>query len=153
MDDVGAILEFRQQLRNQRRRMLQVAVHHDDRICVGVVHAGQQRHLMPKPRGERQHLKRRVAGGNPLEDGQRRVLAAIDDKHDARAIPALEAAQHARQLRVEDLDHRLFVVDGTHDRERFHGSRTSSRRRRFNVGTTVSAGLSPRIARRRATLP
>ena len=110
------LVELFEQLRDHRRRVLQVAVEHDDGVGVAVVQTGEQRHLVAEARRHDEKANRRIGAGDLLEDVQRRIAAAIHHIQDRRVIRILYARQHALQLRMENLDYFFFLIDRTNYR-------------------------------------
>ncbi len=80
VDHVVAVIDpVRDQLFDQRRRMLAVAVHEQHRAAAGMVEAGHQRGLLAEIARQRHHLEVERVGGQAARDRQRVVGAAVVD--------------------------------------------------------------------------
>ena len=118
--DVVPLLVGGQERGDERRRVLQVAVHHDHGVRVAVVEPGQERRLLAEVRGEGQDADRSIGRRDVPQQRQRAIGAAVDHV-ERRGGPALERGEDAAQLLVEGEDDGLLVSDRADDGECSHG--------------------------------
>ena len=83
VDDVVAVIEpIADELLDQRRRMLSVAVHEQHGAEAGVIEAGEQRRLLAEIARQRDDLDVETVGREFARSGERRVAAAVVDIDD-----------------------------------------------------------------------
>ena len=97
VDDVVALLPARDELGDQLRGILQVAVDHDDGIAAGGLQAGERGHRLPKAPGEAQRLHAPIALAQVEDQLLGAVGAGIDAEDDLPAQP--ETVEHALSRR------------------------------------------------------
>src|SRR5205085_8664502 len=73
VDDGEAVFPMRDHLRDQRRRRLEVGVHHDDSVAGGGVESGGERRLMAEVSAEMDDAELRIFGAELVEDSRRFV--------------------------------------------------------------------------------
>ncbi len=118
VDDVVAVIEpVPDQLIDECRRMLPVAVHEQHRAAAGMVETGKQRRLLAEVARERDDLHVEPVGGKGLCRGQRRVAAAVVDIDHlgGQAAPAPEPSRHLDKAGVQGRDVRRLVEQRHHD--------------------------------------
>ena len=81
LHDVVAFPPILNQLGNHFRRVLQVAVHHDDSVASGVVHAAGNGQLMTKITGQQKRTHVLVLLRQPAEQQRRRIPGSVVDKY------------------------------------------------------------------------
>ena len=145
VDHVVAVIEpMANQLFDQRRRMLAVAVDEHHGAEPGVVEAGQQRRFLAEIARQRHHLHVEPVGRKGARDGERVVGAAvvhIDDFAGERACP-LQILRDVGEPRMQAFEAGALVVERNNDRKpgarRRHGVRL--RRCDTRAGATSRAG-------------
>ena len=129
-----------EETRDQLRRILQVAVHHDDDVSRRVVERGRERRLVAEVAGQRHPHDPRVPRGRGDDGGKGPVGAAVVHEHDlvgaAREL-VQDRADPAQELR-KDL---LFVVQ----RDRDGDPRRSGHGRRLPLKYTMFKRVTPNI--------
>ena len=130
VDDVVAVIEpMADERLDQRRRMLAVAVHEQDRAEAGMIEAGEQRRLLAEIARERDDLDIERIGGEFARGGERRVAAAVVDIDDLgrQAARRGERAGDLDDTRVQGGEVRRLVEQGHHDRQAGVGPDTRAR--------------------------
>ena len=110
---------------DERRRMLQVRVHHDDGVPARRIEPGGQGDLMAEISGKGIDTHGRIAGRQRVELFERRVPAPVIDEDNAM-IQFRNGLQHRLDRLVEEFDDIFLVVTRGHDAEelRFAGHST-----------------------------
>ena len=104
-----ALLPCSEHRRDQRRRILQICIHHDDRLPLSIIKPREHRGLLAEIAREREILHPRILRRQPLQDRQRPVPAAVIDKKKPERI--LRQIRHHRPHRlIECPQHRLLVI-------------------------------------------
>src|SRR2546430_12965684 len=111
VDDLVAFAPAGDQVGRELRRILEIAVHDDDRVARRAVEAGRDRHLVAEVAREPEHLETGVAPAQVREQVGAPVRAAVvDEDHLGGAVQAVEHGTKStlqlrqRLLLVEDRD-------------------------------------------------
>ena len=107
--------------------MLEIAIHHHAPVGGGVIHAGNERHLVAEAGGQHDRRQRRIRRAQALHDVFRPVGAPVDDEDDARLVAVLERVELLTQYVMEVADHGGFVEHGADDVQRLHACAMRSR--------------------------
>src|SRR5262249_44318701 len=118
MDDVGAPLPGLDELGNDLRRILKVAVHVDDRVALGMAQAGQYTGSDTEPAGHIHNFDARIPLALGVEgvEGVVRRIVIDEDELVVHARCGHDDLDPADEL-GEDLG---LVPEGEHDRQQRH---------------------------------
>ena len=99
--------------------MLQIAVHGDDHVALGVIESGGQRRCLAEIATQPDASHARIKRGNLPENRRRAVYAAVIDKD--QFIVFAEIFQHFRQTAIKNGQILFFIMKGDDDGVRtFH---------------------------------
>ena len=115
VDDLVARAPARDELRDHLGRVLEVAVHREDRLAAGEIETGGERELMPEPAREADDLEARVARVSLDGEPVRAVGAPVVDEDHLPGV--LERVEHTREARDELWQQLLLVPEGNDDRK------------------------------------
>ena len=137
LDHFGPRLPSGDQRRQQCRRMLQVAVHSDDRVALGVFHAAGQGGLETVVAGQNERPDAGILLGQAVENQRCRVLGPVVDINQFE--PVGQRFQVPDHFAIKSVDVFLLVVDRHGDRNQFlfrfiHRYRLSPQFRRGSAG-------------------
>ena len=118
--DVVAFVHLCQQRRNVFRSMLQVAIHRDNHVALGLMEARRQRRRLSEIPPQPDHLQRPVRLHQIRQQFQAAVRRRIVHEHDL--VRSVNSYKHRRQAVIERQDGRFFVMDGDDNRQHFHDS-------------------------------
>src|SRR5262245_21643760 len=146
-DHVVTFFELRQKARDVFRLMLQVAVHGDDHVALGVIESGGQRRCLAEIAPQPYACHARIERGDLPEDHRRAICAAVIDED--QLIVFAETFHHFRQTAIKYGHILFFVMKGDDDGVRtFHFKKllrkptTKKRRtRRFSAFSSCSSFL------------
>src|SRR6266404_4857232 len=108
--DLEAFAPAGDHLQHHLGRILQVRVHHHDRLAVRVIEAGGDRGLVAEVPRDGEDAVSRLARGERAQQLERVVLRSVVDE-DHLCLEA-EPLQELLQPRVQSRNHGFFVVDG-----------------------------------------
>ena len=108
-DDVVTLAQLLQEQGNVVGIVLQVAVHGDDVLALGVIEAGGQRRGLPEIAAQLDHHHAAVDGGNLLQHPEGVVAAAVIDEDQLERLAG--RFHHHLQPVVEFGDVLFFVVE------------------------------------------
>jgi hypothetical protein len=103
-----------QELWNDLRDVLQIAIHNHDGIARDMIQSCSNRRLMPKVPGERNAHDPRILSGCLAEHFEGSIRAAIVHKYDL-VRPEGESVEHSLKARQKFRQNTLFIVDGNRD--------------------------------------
>jgi hypothetical protein len=106
------LLKFFQQLRDDFRRVLHIAIHQDGCIPLAMIQAGNQRHLVPEPTGQVQDCDTVVPSRNFSENGERIVTAPIQHVDDSKGVTLRKTGYNARERLVKNWQRFFLIVNG-----------------------------------------
>src|SRR5499426_3039571 len=120
LHDFGALLPQLNQAHDQLRRMLQIAVQHDDCVSAAVVKPGNKRGLMTKTSGHNEDFHPRVVGADHRQDHLGTIRRRIENVENAKRVSLAQRVQHSRQPIMEESDDLLFPIYRTDHIDRRH---------------------------------
>ena len=112
-DDVVALFQLFDKVRNLVGVVLQVAVHGEDELARGVIEAGRKRGRLPKIAAQFDHQHAAVDRGNLFQQFVSAVAGAVIDKHQLKAVAHL--LHYLLQARIKNGDVLLFIVKRNDD--------------------------------------
>ena len=113
---VVALEKSSNELRNDLRHILQIAVHDDRGVSADVVERGSQRRLMTEVARERHHDDARIFPRHLFQNRHRAVHASVVHK-EKLVRPARYLVQHDSRAPHQLRERSLFVVNGNRHRE------------------------------------
>src|SRR5208283_651000 len=105
-----------QELWDDLRNILQIAIHYHDRIARDMIQSCSNRRLMPKVPGERNRHDARILTGCLAEHFEGPIRAAIVHKYDL-VRPGRESIEHSLNAQQKLRQNALFIMDRNRDRE------------------------------------
>ena len=118
-DDVVSVGQLLQELGDVVGVVLQVPVHGDDELTLGMVETGGQGGSLAEIAAQLHHYHPAVHGGDLFQQAEGGVAAAIVHEYQLKALAG--GFHHSFQTVVKDGDVFLFVVERNHDGIFDHG--------------------------------
>ena len=117
LDDFRARLPAGDHLRQQGRRMLQIAIHGDDHVAVGVFHPAGQRGLKTIIAGQDNGPDAGILLGQPIQHQRRRVFGTVIDVDQFK--PIRQRLQIADHFAIQGVNVVLLVENRHRHRNQF----------------------------------
>jgi hypothetical protein len=112
LNDLEPLFKFFQQLRDDFRRVLQIAIHQDGSVPIAMIQTCNQRHLVPEATGQVQDRDPCVPGGNVLEHGERIVTAPVEHIDDTKRVTLRQRGHDTGERRVKNRQPFFLIVNG-----------------------------------------